>query len=71
MKTLTPKSENRSTKGYTIGRQGFAKISAIEGIQITEAMEADFQEFERRGLSAGERRNRISKKYGKLRQLAR
>jgi len=67
MKTLTAKSGNRGGKGYTIGRQGFAKISAIEGIRITAAMDADFHEFERNGLSAAERRKVIAKKYGKVR----
>jgi hypothetical protein len=67
MKMLTAKSGSRAAKGYTIGRQGFAKISAIEGIQITAAMDAEFHEFERKGLSAAERRKVIAKKYGKVR----
>ncbi|MFO1083095.1 MAG: hypothetical protein U1E21_00890 [Reyranellaceae bacterium] len=50
-----------------IGRSAFAKISAIEGISTTAAMEADFREFERKGLSAEERRAAIRRKYGKAR----
>jgi len=61
------KSSKRTAKGYTIGRFGFAKISAVEGVRTTATMEEDFREFERKGLSADERRKVISRKYGKVR----
>jgi hypothetical protein len=61
------RSSKRVTKAYTLGRRSFAKISAVEGIEITLAMDEDFQEFERKGLSAAERRRIISGKYGKVR----
>jgi hypothetical protein len=61
------KSPKRSSKSYTIGRSGFAKISAIEGIRMTVAMEKDFRDFERQGLSSDQRRKVISRKYGKVR----
>ena len=67
MKQAAPKSQSRSSKGYTIGRSGFAKISAVEGIVTTATMEEDFREFERQGLSAEERRKAIGRKYGKAR----
>jgi hypothetical protein len=67
MKQTAPKPQKRSSKGYTIGRSGFAKISAVEGIRTTAAMDADFREFERDGLSADERRKVIGRKYGKVR----
>lgn len=57
----------KSRKGYIIGRAGFAKISAVEGIRITAAMEADFKDFDRKGLSHQQRRHRITTKYGKVR----
>jgi len=52
--------------GYTIGRKSFAKISSIEGLRISAAMEADFREFDKRGLSAAERRAILARKYGKV-----
>jgi len=52
-------------KGYLIGRQRFAKISAIEGIRVTESMAEDFREFDRQKLPAGERRKLIARKYAK------
>lgn len=67
VKRAASKSSNRTSKGYVLGRARFAKISAIEGIRMTAAMEADFSEFERRGLSAEDRRKVIGKKYGKVR----
>jgi hypothetical protein len=47
MRQTGAKSPKRSSKSYTIGRSGFAKISAIEGIRMTVAMEKDFRDFER------------------------
>jgi hypothetical protein len=67
MSLVATKSGKRARKGYTVGRFGFAKISAVEGIRTTAAMDEDFREFERRGLSAEERRKIIAKKYGKVR----
>lgn len=67
MRQRAPKPQKRPSKGYTIGRSGFAKISAVEGIRTTATMDADFREFERQGLSADERRKVIGRKYGKVR----
>lgn len=49
----------------TIGRANFAKISAVEGIVLSRQMEEDFHEFDRRGLSAAERRAALFRKYGR------
>ncbi len=50
---------------HTIGRRGFAKISAIEGIALSQEAEADFREFDHRGLSIEERRKALLRKYGR------
>jgi hypothetical protein len=47
------------TKGYVLGRRQFGKISAVEGIRLSASMTHDFAEFDRKGLSAAERRRRI------------
>jgi len=57
----------RGSQGFIVGRARFAKISAVEGIRTTEEMDEDFREFDRRGLSAGERRKAIGRKYAKTR----
>jgi hypothetical protein len=67
MKQPAPKPQKKASKGYVIGRAGFAKISAVEGVYTSPRMDADFREFERRGLSAEQRRKVISAKYGKAR----
>ncbi len=53
--------------GHTIGRAGFPKISAIEGLHLTEGMVRDLDAFEREQLSPAERRRAIGKKYDKAR----
>lgn len=67
MKTAPAKPTKRTAKGYVLGRAHFARISAVEGIRTTAAMETDFREFERKGLTAEERRKVIGRKYGKVR----
>jgi len=67
MARLTTTRGKRPTKGYTLGRRGFAKISAIEGIRLTPAMDEDFRDLDRRRLSAEERRQILLRKYGKRR----
>jgi hypothetical protein len=62
-KTLDPRS--RAKAGYTLGRKGFAKISAVEGIRLSPQMEERFSDFDRRGLSASERRALLKRELGK------
>lgn len=57
------KSGKGLSKRFTLGRQAFAKISEIEGIGMSPAMEAMFQEFDRKGLSPEERRRAIARKF--------
>lgn len=54
-------------RGFTLGRAAFARISAVEGIRLTPEMENDLNTYDRRGLSAAERRKAIFAKYGKIR----
>jgi hypothetical protein len=64
MKPGTRKQHASKKKAsITIGRQGFAQISAIEGIRLTDEMWADFREFDHRRLSSNERRQAIARKY--------
>ncbi len=57
--------QKEGTDGYTIGRNAFAKISAVEGIYLTKEMDKDFQVFEQMGLSPQDRREAIAKKYAR------
>lgn len=51
--------------GFTLGRKGFAKISAVEGIRISADMEKRFRDFDRQGLSAADRRKTIARAFAK------
>jgi hypothetical protein len=48
-----------ATSGVILGRQRFAKISAVEGIELSPAAEQRAAEFDRLGLSPEERVRRI------------
>jgi len=52
-------------KHFVLGRDSFARISAVEGIRLTREMKRDLREFDRKGLSSAERRRAIMKKYGR------
>jgi hypothetical protein len=52
-------SEKQSSKPFTVGRAAFAKVSAGEGMRAPPAMEREFREYDRKGLSAEERRRLI------------
>lgn len=54
-----------SSHSYIIGRDAFAKISAVEGIQLTKEMRNDFKVFEQKGLSPKDRREAIFQKYSR------
>jgi hypothetical protein len=49
----------RTASRMTLGRERFAKISAVEGIELTPRMKQRAVEFDRRELSAEERRRLI------------
>lgn len=53
---------------YTVGRRAFARIGAIDGVRLTDEMEEDLREFDRKGLTVEERRRAIARKYGKFEQ---
>jgi len=56
----------RTTKiGTVIGRERFAKISAVEGIKLTSDMRKRAADSERRGLTGEERRREIVRAYRK------
>ena len=61
---MTTKTKSPKRAGsFTLGRSRFAKISAIEGITLSQRMDKAFREFEQTGLSAAERRRTLAGKY--------
>jgi hypothetical protein len=49
--------------GFVLGREGFARISAVEGIVLTPDMREAMESFDREGLTAAERRRAILKRF--------
>ena len=64
-----PKQKQSSGKsgktGFVIGRAGFAKISAVEGIRLKPAMDKRADEAASKGLSAEEYRKAIIRSHRK------
>ena len=63
----TPDNPGAAKVGFTLGRRGFAKISAVEGIRLSSEMETRFQDFDREGPSASDRRKVIARTFAKAR----
>jgi hypothetical protein len=65
--TKTKRSDAKGKKkgGFVVGRAGFGKISAVEGIRLTPAMKKRATDAERKGLSAEEYRRTIVRSYRK------
>lgn len=64
MKVTNP-SAKATVKRITLGLDGFAKISAVEGISLKTSSKRMFAEFEKRGMSAEQRRRAITEKHTK------
>jgi hypothetical protein len=65
MKKNAPKAARKASKAFVLGRVGFEKISAVEGIRFPASLKKTFRELDRAGSSAAERRRAIAGKYGK------
>jgi len=50
-------------EGFLLGAKRFEKISAVEGIKLSDAMRQRARESERQGLSAEQRREQIKSAY--------
>jgi hypothetical protein len=65
-RSTPPKKVSRKQEAeIVIGAQRFAKISAVEGIALTHEMRTRAAEFDRKGMSADERRRSIMRVYRK------
>jgi hypothetical protein len=52
-----------TAKPMTIGREAFAKISEVEGIRLDDETKGMFADFDRKKLSAEERRRAILRRF--------
>jgi hypothetical protein len=56
-------SHSKPVKRYVLGRNRFGKISEVEGIRLSRPMKRAFTEFDRKGMSAAERRQQIIRRF--------
>jgi hypothetical protein len=59
-----PTKNPKRAAGYVLGRQNFAKISAVEGIRLSRDQNEDFGDFDRKALPSKGRRAVLAAKYG-------
>jgi hypothetical protein len=64
MKKNAPKTAPKASKAFVLGRSGFEKISAVEGIRFPASLKRTFRDLDRAGASAAERRRAVASKYG-------
>jgi hypothetical protein len=65
-KCASTSRRRRAAKGVlTLGRERFAKISAVEGIELNADMRARMAEFDRLGMTPAKRRRAIIQVYRK------
>ena len=59
-------SSRRSAQGMVLGLEGFAWISAVEGIKLSQESLDMFAEFDRLGLTGEEQDRAIFEKHKKV-----
>jgi len=64
MKSLQ-RPQSKAAKPLILGLAGFIKISAIEGVRLSSESRRMFEEFDRKGLTAEQRRRAIAEKHAK------
>jgi hypothetical protein len=64
-KQKKPVAKSAKAGGFVVGREHFAKISAVEGIHLTPVMEKRASEADRKGLTAEEYRRTIERSHRK------
>ena len=64
-KQRKPGTKSTKVGGFVVGRAHFAKISAVEGIELTPVMEKRASEAGQKGLSAEEYRRTIVRSHRK------
>jgi hypothetical protein len=62
---LRGRGNGKKKRGMTLGQDRFAKISAVEGIQLTAAMRKRAAAFDRQGTPAAARRRAIMQAHSK------
>jgi hypothetical protein len=61
------RTPRRHSENFTVGRSRFARISAVEGIALSDDMRAMLSSFDEESLSAEERRAAIIRRFAPAR----
>ncbi len=64
-KQKKPDAKGAKPTGFVVGRAGFSKISAVEGIHLTPVMKERARDAGRKGLTAEEYRRTIVRSHRK------
>jgi hypothetical protein len=56
-------SKSSKNAGFVLGRERFARISAVEGIELSKDMLATLEAFDRDQITAAERRRQILARF--------
>ncbi len=62
-KQKKPVAKGSKVSGFVVGRARFAKISAVEGIELTDVTEKRASDADRKGVTAEEYRRRIVRSW--------
>ena len=65
MASQKPIGKQDRNGGFVLGRERFAKISAVEGIELSGAMKKRIRDADRKDLSAEARREAIIRAHRK------
>lgn len=57
------RGEGASSRNFTLGASGIAKLNAVEGVKQSAASRAMFKQFDRDGLSDTARRSAIAVRH--------
>jgi hypothetical protein len=60
---MTKATRTTAARSLTLGRERFAKISAVEGIRLSDTAVQEFEQDAKRRATPAQRRQRILAKY--------
>lgn len=66
LKTNSLMQRSSDTGQFVIGLAGAAAINRVEGLSLTDSQKRRFEDFDKRGLTAAERRQALVEDFFKL-----
>lgn len=66
-KTTRVAQRSAATGKFVLGRAAYAKVAAVEGLDMSSDLKKSFRQFDADGTSASDRRAVLKQKYAKPR----